>query len=179
MKTTAIILILMLTSCLKHKPNNGEMFVIMPGEHYSDLGVRVSPEHSISGTFKFNKTCEYVLTENVGQINKLVGLSHGMNNHKNSARIGWEFLNGEYIMHSYCYVDGERQHFEIARVVNNQRVEFAVSIHVGYYSIMVNGNTHTIDNNITKLKRSYIQHFHFGGEQPNPNDEPMRVFMDY
>src|SRR5215212_8713354 len=69
-------------------------FVIQQGAHYCDQNpIKSITTSEMKFMVKFDSSAMYetLLRENQYAVNKLWGFSEGLNNHDNSARIGWSW----------------------------------------------------------------------------------------
>jgi hypothetical protein len=110
-------------------------------------------------------------------INKLWGFSEGWNNHYNSARIGWRWLNGQLQLFAYVYVKGK-----LLRDSVSYDPPFIKSIAIGeeiHCSISISSNSYvfTVDSVVLKTDRGsstskyngYQQFPYFGGQLTAPH----------
>lgn len=100
--------------------------------------------------------------------NKLIGISDGLNRHKNSVRIGWRSIGGKIFMCSYCYVNGERIISEMAEVPFGWN-SGSVIITDSAYKVLIN-------NQVLEVTKSGSSAFllmmypYFGGNSTAPHD---------
>lgn len=167
-----ILISLILIGCNKYE-NDFKPYSVK--SHRSGAHVTKS-NNSVVGQAYFTNSCEYVLTENIGQINKLIGLCDGMTGvHKNSIRIGWEY-DKVFKLYSYYYIDGIRGHDYITSVETNEVFSFDVRINKDSYYLSINENVVVIPHNISKVSAWQLYPY-FGGDAKNPNDNDMVIMI--
>lgn len=172
------LLSLTLFSCKKYE-GDFEKFSI--AKHYSCHRVNPISSNVVTGSTILNTTCTYELEDSTyDQINKLVGLGSGMNGvHKNSARIGWRYLNDSFELFAYWYVEGERSWSQLTTVAVGEEFTYLVSISEEGFLMDVNGISESVENPNDKLPKSYMLYPYFGGKYPNPNKEKMEILLKY
>jgi hypothetical protein len=117
---------------------------------------------------KFDESAIYTskTAENQYDINKLWGVSDGLNHMKNSARIGWNYVDGEIRLHAFAHVNGEMKYQEITTVKPGQEVPCKISIHGDFYIFTANGNIVSIPRKTkTTLVDGYQLFPYFGGNE--------------
>jgi len=141
---------------------------------------------TVSGTSmnfiaKFDSTAIYPAViddyNHAYDINKLWGFSEGWNNHYNSARIGWRWLNGQLQLFAYVYVKGK-----LLRDTISYDPPFIKSVAIGAEincSISISSNSYvfTVDGVVLKTERGsstskyngYQQFPYFGGQLTAPH----------
>lgn len=97
------------------------IFKIRRGRHYSSLLriQRLAPylgQKKLKWNVEFSDKCFRYYPDHT-HINKLCGVSFGLNHHKNSLRIGWRTTKtGTISLHSYEYRNGIRETDKICEV---------------------------------------------------------------
>lgn len=87
------------------------IYVIPKGQHKSSYLLSFTFKDKFQYFAEFTDSCIYtsVNPNNQFDINKLFGVSEGIDPHWNSARFGWRPLNDDKIsIFAYCYNRGER-----------------------------------------------------------------------
>lgn len=169
-------------SCKKQIAEDGVNYTVYTiSSHKSNYGIKKVNGHKIEGKAKFDSSCEYELTENIGQINKLVGLSSGTNHHNNSVRIGWEYADGLFKLYAYWYINGERAVEEyITSVDANEPFDFYVEITDDEYKISINEYDWSVVHDIDR-KNSYLLYPYFGGKAKFPGsihgDKECKIYL--
>lgn len=150
-------------------------------KHKSVYDVEKISSHKIEGIAKFSSSCEYELTENIGQINKLIGLSSGINHHENSIRIGWEYSQGLFYLYAYWYDSGVRDQQVITTVKTDEKFEFVVEITDTEFLIRINDKEFEHVHSMSELKDSYLLYPYFGGEAEFPGsihgDKECKIYI--
>ncbi len=93
---------------------------------------------------EFTDSCIYTTKDPGNQldINKLFGLSEGVDPHKNSSRFGWRCLGTDKIeIFAYCYNNGVRSSQKITEVFLYSRYYFSLRLVDNQYIFSVNGAT--------------------------------------
>lgn len=107
------------------------LFKIKKGCHYSNnliykLCYLLNTQDRISYNVTFDSNCYYSFNDvDDYDVNKLFGFSLGLH-HKNSARFGWNSLNGKIQIYAYCYVDGKRIIKEITSIESGKEYNFTI-----------------------------------------------------
>lgn len=151
-------------------------------KHKSTYDVEKIKSNKINGYAKFTTSCEYVLTENIGQINKLVGLSVGLDHHKNSIRIGWEFDGSLFQLYAYWYIDDVRGQEYLISVNTDEKFTFTVEVTDAEFYLKVNDKEFHKEHNLSEVKDNYLLYPYFGGEEPFPGsiygDKECKIYMN-
>lgn len=184
MRKLLILLTLLVTmvSCKKEVLINGTNFTeYRISEHRSTNTIHKIKTHVIEGKAMFSASCEYELTENIGQINKLTGLSNGLDHQKNSIRIGWVYENGAFDLYSYSYYNGERTEQKLTSVLTDEVFSFKIGIELNRYYIIINGVEYNTPVSFDELDNSYLLYPYFGGKEPFPNsihgDKECKIYL--
>ena len=168
-------ILFLLISCNKYK-NDYQIFSIK--RHRSVNTIKQPKNNNVKGYAYFTESCKYELSKNIGQINKLIGLSNGINGvHKNSIRIGWEY-DKVFKLYSYYYLNGSRHHNYITSVNTNEVFYFDVSITENNYLLTINDTTTTIKHNLNKVN-TFLLYPYFGGKESNPNNQYIKIMIKF
>jgi hypothetical protein len=122
---------------------------------------------------RFDSSCIYttINPENQYDINKLVGFTEGIDNHINSARIGWSWNNNALRLYAYAYANGERNAAEIGTVAIGIPFTVSVGISGNEYVFSVNDKMVSLPRAIQETTVSgYWQYPYFGGDEVAPHD---------
>lgn len=124
----------------------------------------------------FQVGCDYWISgPDMMDTNKLYGVGYLWNHHKDSARFGWRYDNGnKIIISAYCYVNGERIIQDICKVPMYKPLMFDILVldnpNFYIFTVMdgetVLGNTKIPFNH--KKKWSFPLGLYFGGNKPAP-----------
>ena len=155
-------------------------------------------EFNVKALFEMN--CQYRLTENYDQINKLTGQSFNFfpfydkktkswksGHHKNSIRFGWRCVDGEEIeILAYAYVDGVRKSKKMMEVKVEEWVHLNFKETESYYTFKVvveNGDSSIARFKKNTTKKGFLGLFihrlypYFGGKLTSPHS--MRIDLKY
>lgn len=171
-----------LFSCRKEVLIDGIRFTEYSISHHRSTNrIKKIDSHEIDGKGMFSKSCEYKLTKNIGQINKLTGLSNGLDHHNNSIRIGWVYEGGAFDLYGYAYYNGERIEQKLTSVLTDEIFSFKVGIELNRYYIIINGIEYNTLVSFDKLDNSYLLYPYFGGKEPFPNslhgDKECKIYL--
>jgi len=156
------------------------LFTVKKGNHYSDQFLYKSFNFlNINGHLEFkvnfNDSCRYSLPkEDQEDINKLFGFSIGFNHHKDSARFGWFYKEGEIHLYSYTYIEGKRSYEFISKLEIGK--EYLLSIfYIGdQWEFWACSNKNLLGVKTVKSKRSFSTGYklwpYFGGNNPATHD---------
>lgn len=115
-------------------------------------------------------------------VNKLRGFSDcgSTHHHDNSARFGWEWIDGKLVIYGYVYANGERKTEAIGSVPLNQDVTYSIesgeSEYVFTYSFGSELKTHRMKRGCGgKGGVRYLLHPYFGGQAKAPRDITIQI----
>lgn len=179
MKLHYLLILLVICSCGKMPTDKYKEFEIK--DHYSKNRVKTKlDEPVVEGYFKLDSSCEYELTENIGQINKLIGIGFDNDHHQNSIRIGWEWENDHYRMWAYYYMDGTRGSDYVTECVSNQEYYFRVEAQADKYVVVIDNEVIFVMGE-TSMDKPRLLLPYFGGEEPFPGsihgDDKCSIFI--
>lgn len=181
MRFWILIIALSIVSCNKVELDGVVYKEFSIDKHKSTYDVEKISSHKIEGLAKFSSSCEYLLTENIGQINKLIGLSVGLDHHENSIRIGWEFDQGVFKLYAYWYADGVRDQEYLTSVVTDEKFEFTVEITDTQFYVKVNESEFITEHGIDKVDDTFMLYPYFGGEAEFPGsihgDKKCKIYI--
>jgi hypothetical protein len=106
-------------------------YFIQEGDHYSTpRKIEMFRGSELSFKVKFVGDVSYDLQDlDQYDVNKLYGTSDcGDTHHKNSARIGWRWLNGKIELLAYTYVNGSFQFEKIGDTAGNKIVNLSIAL---------------------------------------------------
>jgi hypothetical protein len=161
-----------------------EKFVLPQGKHSKGFPLEALQSSELRFTAIFDESAIYETTDPVNQydINKLMGFSDcNSHHHDNSARFGWNWLDGKLLIHAYVYVDGEVMYQEIGEVPLNEPSEYTLRLLDNAYEFQIN------DLPIVQMPRKapctsglYYKLFpYFGGDEVAPHDITILVKTHY
>lgn len=155
-------------------------YLIRAGNNYCDNNV-YTPLTTKGLKFKviFDSSCIYTTVDpnNQADINKLYGFADNNSLHQaNSARFGWNWMNGQMYLHAYCYVNTVRMYKELGTVALNKEVECALDVLPGKYIFTVNGKRDTMmRESMDTVAVGYKLLPYFGGDEPAPHDIRIQI----
>ncbi len=149
------------------------VYTIQPGNFYCDQSSLKACNLSV---LKFqailDSSCIYTSTNPVNQadINKLYGFADSTFHHQNSARFGWNWMNGQMHIHAYCYADSVRAYKELGTVALNTPFDCSIAVLPGQYIFTFNGKKDTMLRGVQDtVARGYMLQPYFGGDEPAPH----------
>jgi hypothetical protein len=169
-------------SAQRQKPGTSTTFTkytIQQGAHSCDQStLKFVSGSSMNFIAKFDNTAIYVLSNSAEatDINKLYGFSEGIDNHQNSARIGWRYLNNRLELFAYVYVNGtllrDATSYDppfIKTVEINTEINCSIAVLGAYYIFKVDGvEVRTPRGLTTNTFSGYQQYPYFGGTEVAP-----------
>ena len=149
-------------------------YTIYKGQHYCDKTVVQSfSDQAMSFKVIFDSTAIYTTLDpiNQGDINKLFGFTEGVDNHINSARIGWSWNEKALRLYAYSYADGIRSFKEITTVTIGTVITCKISISEKQYLFEVDGKIASLPRAIEgPAIGGYRQYPYFGGDEVAPGN---------
>lgn len=185
----AIITLLMLvviscSSCVSEWVDPVETFTIRAGEHRSVNRVETLKNDVLDFDALFDESAVYKNQDPIQQYskNKLMGFADRNSlHHENSARFGWNWIEGQLHVTAYCYVKGERKEEEIGVISLNEYHHFQIRLTNDAYVFTVD------DYPAVHIKREvesgmglyYMLWPYFGGEEVAPHDIHIKVRWNF
>lgn len=166
--------LLVLSSCKYGK------FTIKKGKHYAGFNFAAHSANAVNFKFHFDESAIYQTQDPLNQadINKLYGFSDCMtHHHKNSARVGWRWLNGQIEIMAYTYANGERSSQYITSVTPNEVADAMISIAGNsQYLFEVKGVQVYMPRGCNKESAvNYVLFPYFGGDETAPHNITIEV----
>jgi hypothetical protein len=155
-------------------------YTIKKGRHSCNKFFRFVPffYDTLSYDVCFTESCLYNIEDNDKyDINKLFGFSRGWH-HKNSARFGWNCIDGKINIYAYCYVDGERKYKEVCSVNILTNYQMSINDFGSFYLFSVYSNRNINEVIIEKNKTTsfgYKLYPYFGGNKKSP--QKIKILM--
>ena len=155
-------------------------YLIRKGANYME-GNTYPPFSGKALRFKaiFDSSCIYSTVDpnNQADINKLYGFADSMTFHQvNSARFGWNWMNGKMHIHAYCYVSTVRMYKELGTVNLNEEVDCSLEVLPGKYLFTLNGKTDTMQRAcMDTIAEGYRLYPYFGGDEQAPHDIRIKI----
>lgn len=122
---------------------------------------------------QFHYGCKYDIGEDQGDINKLFGVGYWFH-HRNSARIGWRYMDGRIEIMYYCYVNGQRRSGVLTTTTLNRPVVVTYTYTSTAYIFECNQRMIAI-NHSGHGCFGYLLGAYFGGNRPAPHE--MKVLV--
>lgn len=130
----------------------------------------------------FGEGCDYD-DNNKGDINKLYGVSYGIDPHWRSVRIGWRWNENLKVIElfAYSYVKGKRVVKFISSVALLEQIEFQIFYSATSNAVRINARTNDdsfVNVNVDEIDRSPFRFKlwpYYGGNKPAPNY--MKIFI--
>ncbi|MCW3094281.1 MAG: hypothetical protein JWP81_5350 [Ferruginibacter sp.] len=149
-------------------------YTILKGAHYCDKSMlkEFTGDH-ISFSVKFDSTAIYKTADPLNQedINKLYGFSEGIDNHLNSARIGWNWNRNALRLYAYVYANGIRTSKEISKVAIGATISATIRVAGKEYLFSVDENNVALPRALNdSLVSGYRQYPYFGGDEIAPHN---------
>ena len=155
-------------------------YIIKAGKNYAEGTSYPAFSGSIL-KFKaiLDSSCIYSTVNPVNQadINKLYGFSDANTHHQvNSARLGWNWLNGQMHIHAYCYAGGVRYYSELGTVPLNTPFDCSIEVLPSAYIFTLNGHKDTLSRGTSDaLAKGYMLQPYFGGDEPAPHEMKVKI----
>ncbi len=149
-------------------------FLIHKGQHDSGTHYQFGMGDTLSFTGRFDQSAKYATStpSNQWDINKLMGFSDcGDAHHKNSARFGWRWVNGELEIHAYVYVNSVRKSEYIQSVRLDQNYNYQISVDRDHYVFQIGSKTVRMPRGCSSGRHmKYRLYPYFGGDETAPHD---------
>lgn len=154
-------------------PSQYSTFTIQKGAHYCDQNIIRSVKTSeMKFMVKFDNSAIYqtVNPENQYAINKLWGFSEDIDNHTNSARIGWSWIDDALRLFGYVYVNNILYYQEITPVTIGSEITCSIKLAGSTYLFTVNGISVSLPRGPSTVQvDGYQQYPYFGGAEVAPH----------
>jgi hypothetical protein len=110
-------------------------------------------------------------------INKLIGFSDCNTHHQvNSARFGWNWMEGKLHLYAYCYNNGERSYKTLTTVPLGASQHLKMYLADNNYIFQVNGKNDTMPRSCSSNTiAGYKLLPYFGGDEPAPHTVKIRI----
>lgn len=182
-KILPYLLLILLYSCKKETPEKNNavpaitqtdyiQYTIEAGEHYCNSStIKAVSVTEMNFMVKFDSSSIYKSNDSINQkdVNKLYGFSEGMDNHVNSARIGWAWYRNALRLYAYTYANGVRYIKEISAVEIGKDITCGIKVSGKEYIFTVNElivhMTRAIE---TTVASGYQLYPYFGGDEVAP-----------
>jgi len=158
------------------------IYTICKNDHYSSLMPKIHfGIKSINGKIKFNKDCDYTLTDPtcINDINKAYGFSYG-NHNKWSIRLGWLVENHKIKLFNYIYANSIRKSKRIGTSTTYFEFDTWYNFEITYNdmdklaTIKINNYITSLPFNIPATIGYYLKPY-FGGNCSAPQDMTIEI----
>lgn len=172
-------LITLLTGCGNNEINpypGYKEYLIKKGNHYSN-GFSINFNNfEISKDVIFTESCQYTLnSEDQADINKLFGLSDGINHSKWSARFGWRYYKNNIEILAYVRSNKKIIFHILGTTKPDEVVHCKLQIFLDKYRFIFNENVYDVPRNNKYDGYRYALKPYFGGNNPAPHD--IKIYM--
>jgi hypothetical protein len=156
-------------------------YTIRQGENYCDNNSYsiINSAASVDFLVVFDSSCIYTNTDPNNQldINKLMGFSDCNTHHQvNSARFGWNWMEGKLYLYAYCYNNSVRSYKTLAAVPLNISHHLKMYVADNSYIFQVNGRNDTMPRFCSGDAISgYKLLPYFGGDEPAPHTINIKI----
>lgn len=171
------ILLIVLSSCVKKDSSEFWIFKIKEGKHRSTNKVKTINRDNVHFELLLTNSCEYETIDPVNQwdVNKIFGFSDGGGHQKNSARIGWRYVNNELQLMAYTHYNEDFYFKKICVVNTGVYYDCKINCLPDQYEFIVDGDTVYMDRYWIYSNRRYLLWPYFGGDEVAPHDIEIRV----
>ncbi len=158
------------------------IYTICKNLHYSSYVPKIHfGIKSIKGKIKFNKDCNYTLTDAtcIDDINKAYGFSYG-DHHKWSIRLGWTVKENKLKLFNYIYADGIRKNKRIGTTNTYFEFDTWYDFEITYNDIdklatvKINNYISSLPFNIPATSGYYLKPY-FGGNCAAPQNMTIEI----
>lgn len=172
-----ILLILILTTCVKKNADDFWVFKIKEGKHRSTTKVKTINRDNIHFELVLTESCKYETLNPVNQwdVNKIFGFSDGGGHMENSARIGWRWVNNEIQLMAYTHYNGDFNFKKICVANTGVHYECRINCLIDKYEFIVHNDTTYMDRYWIYSNRRYLLWPYFGGDEVAPHDITIKV----
>ncbi len=147
-------------------------YTIFKGQHYCDkTTVKSFANKEMKFKVIFDSSAVYTTLDpvNQGDINKLYGFTEGIDNHINSARIGWNWNKNALRLYAYSYANGIRSFKEITTVSISAVITCKIVISEKQYLFEVDDKKASLARSLeVPSVAGYWQYPYFGGDEVAP-----------
>ncbi len=180
----AILFNIFLLSCEEVIDVPFRTFRIPKGEHKSTRSIESLQSLSLAFQVVFDSTAIYQTKDPIQQFstNKLLGFAECNSFHReNSARFGWQWLNGRLEILAYTYVNGTRIEEFLGIVEIGKISNYQIDITDDSYIFTLNDYPSVImDRGSTcKIGVYYMLFPYFGGQEVAPHDIIIQIRILY
>jgi hypothetical protein len=156
-------------------------YTIQKGKNYCDSNTFeiIDGAELLDFLVVFDSSCIYTNVDPNNQldINKLMGFSDCNTHHQaNSARFGWNWMEGKLHLYAYCYNNSVRDFKMLATVPLGTAQHLKMYVADNNYIFQVNGKNDTMPRFCaTNTITGYRLLPYFGGDEPAPHTVKIRI----
>lgn len=169
----------LLILCWGKKIGGYRVYKIKAGKHRSTSCVKLLTKPSMMFNAIFDESAIYTSNtpQNQYDINKLYGFSEcNQFHHKNSARFGWNWIDGKLNIYTYVYNDGVRSFELITDISLNEPHSFSISKVADKYLFRVDSKVIEMPRTSKCDKGIYYTLFpYFGGDETAPHNITIKI----
>jgi len=176
MKWIAFVLsAMLLAGCNKKDGSGWTLFEIPEGGHSSSSCLEWTKKDIVSFSVCFDSTAIYECVDPVNQydVNKLFGVSDGGLHIRNSARVGWRWLDGNLELLAFTHLNGQFHFEKIRNVEIGKEYQCEISLGESYlFSCAGGGEVKSVEMERWEPatgSRYYLWPY-FGGDEKAPHD---------
>lgn len=161
-------------------------YVIKPGNHEAEntqASIVLQKSNVMDFQAIFDESCKYATSDpgNMHDINKLMGFSDcGLHHHGASARLGWNWNEGELRIYTYVYSEGKRIPEKLMGVAQIGKIHrYKIEIDGDQYRFTMDDHVETVPRVCTSkgVLPSYRLFPYFGGDEFAPQEIKIKVRM--
>jgi hypothetical protein len=151
------------------------VYEIKKGNHYANHIIPqcriVKKAHSITKRFTITRSCLYHFDDNDNSVNKLWGLTFGINPLKNSVRFGWncEKNDGTITIYMFKHISGLMVYEKIATVLPDVKYKYEIKIDDITARLYINDELKATCS-INSSRFVILNKPYFGGKKTAPQD---------
>ncbi len=161
-------------------------YVIKPGNHEAEnttASIVLQTSNTMDFQAIFDESCKYATVDpgNMHDINKLMGFSDcGLHHHGSSARLGWNWNEGQIRIYTYVYSEGQRIPEKLLGVAQIGKIHrYKIEIAGEQYRFTMDDHVEVVPRtcNTKGILPSYQLFPYFGGDETAPQEIRIKVRM--
>jgi len=172
-----VIPLLLITSCVKKDSDRFWIFKIPKGKHHSTNKIKTINRDCIDFELLLTSSCKYQTINPVNQwdVNKIFGFSDGDGHQRNSARIGWRWVDNEIQLMAYTHYNGDFYFKKICVAEPGTYYSCRINCLPSSYQFIVEQDTVLMDRYWIYNNLRYLLWPYFGGDETAPHPIEIRV----
>ena len=178
--TIIVILIILLISFFKKRKNNFSVFKIKKDKHRSTFKIKYIFDDKINFDVILSESCKYKSKseENQYDVNKIFGISDGGSHMKNSARLGWRYLNDKLELMAFTHNNGVFSFEKICDAQPNFIYNCQINLLIDKYQFIVDNNIVYMDRYKSNTNFKYLLYPYFGGDETAPHNIEIKIKLN-